>query len=152
MKKIDLAFLRNKEMKPTLDEMKKNDVFFNPEGIEIGEISEINVLDRKTREGNAFQQVELVVRAQDGKMYKKRYSVDFYRKFGNQIGYKAIETIGASVVFKPQPKYKNIGWFAYILQTPINQDENGKIIYGYDIYQYIDDENDSKEKLEKLGI
>lgn len=152
MKKVDLAFLSKKEMKSTLEKMKKDDVFFNPDGIEIGEIAEINVLDRKTREGNAFQQVELVVRAEDGKTYKKRYSVDFYRKFGNQIGYKAIETIGATVVFKPQPKYKNIGWFAYVTQIPHTQDENGNVSYEYDIYQYIDDENDSKEKLEKLGI
>ena len=152
MKKIDLAFLSKKEMKPTLEKMKKDNIFFNPDGIEIGEIVEINILDRKTREGNAFQQVELIVRAEDGKIYKKRYSVDFYRKFGNQIGYKALETIGASVVFKPQPKYKNIGWFAYIAETIHDRDEDGNAIYDYDIYQYIDDENDSKEKLEKLGI
>lgn len=152
MRNVNLAFLTKKEMKPTLEEMKKDEVFFNPDGIEIGEITEINVLDRKTREGNAFQQVELVVRAEDGKTYKKRYSVDFYRKFGNQIGYKAIETIGASVVFKPQPKYKNIGWFAYVVQIEVNQDEDGNVVYDYNVYQYIDDENDSKEKLEKLGI
>ena len=152
MRNVNLAFLPKKEMKPTLEEMKKEEVFFNPDGIEIGEITEINVLERKTREGNSFQQVELVVRAEDGKTYKKRYSVDFYRKFGNQIGYKAIETIGATVVFKPQPKYKNIGWFAYVTQIEVNQDEDGNVVYDYGVYQYIDDENDSKEKLEKLGI
>ena len=152
MRNVNLVFLPKKEMKATLEEMKKNDIFFNPDGIEIGEIAEINVLDRKTREGNAFQQVELVVRAEDGKTYKKRYSVDFYRKFGNQIGYKAIETMGATVVFKPQPKYKNIGWFAYVIRIEANKDEDGNVVYDYDVYQYIDDENDSKEKLEKLGI
>lgn len=130
------------------DKLVNDDVFYNPDGIQIGFISGIEVLERKTREGQEYAQVQFNVKSSDGKNYSKRYSTDFARKYLMQLNVKAAETAGALVVFKPTGQYKNIGWWAFVIGEA---DDEGDMIY--DIQPYKDDTiSNVAEKLKKLGL
>lgn len=130
------------------DKLVDDDVFYNPDGIQIGFISSIEVLERKTREGQEYAQIQFNVKANDGKNYSKRYSTDFTRKYLMQVNAKAADTVGCVVVFKPTGQYKNIGWWAFVIGEA---NDDGDMIY--DIQPYQDDTiSNVAEKLKKLGL
>lgn len=141
-----LCYTKPEHLKDLWQEILSEEILRNADDLEIGVIESINILDKKTQDGNAFQQFEYTVQAKDGKRYKKRYSIDFIRKYLIQIGRKANDTIGAVVVFRPQPKFKSIGWFAFIDEI---MEEDGRF---HEIVSYIDYDSDIADKLKKLGL
>lgn len=132
----------------TFGNLLENEVFYNPDGICAGYIENLEVLDRKNRDGQEYTQLQFNVKTADGKRYSKRYSTDFAHKYLVQLGVKAAETQGCMVVFKPTGKYKNIGWWAFVAST----EEEGEDPV-YEICPYQDDSTaDIAERLKKLGL
>lgn len=138
---------RKAELDQMLGALISDETVYNDDGMLIGNISAIKVLERKTREGQPYNQIELCVRSTDGKTFTKRWSVDFTRKFLQQVGVKAEEIEGAVVIFKQKDNFRNIGFFAFVIAI---SDENGEV--GLDIRRYIDEGTDFKDALKKLGL
>lgn len=138
---------RKAELDQMLGALISDETVYNDDGMLIGNISAIKVLERKTREGQPYNQIELSVRSTDGKTFTKRWSVDFTRKFLQQVGVKAEEIEGAVVIFKQKDNFRNIGFFAFVVGIC---DENGEV--GLDIRRYIDEGTDFKDALKKLGL
>lgn len=138
---------RKAELDQMLGALISDETVYNDEGMLIGNISAIKVLERKTREGQPYNQIEISVRSTEGKTYTKRWSVDFTRKFLQQVGVKAEEIEGAVVIFKQKDNFRNIGFFAFVVGI---SDEDGEV--GLDIRRYIDDGINFKDALKKLGL
>ena len=143
-----VKFVNNSGLSDIYAQLASEDVFYNPDGIKIGFINGIEVLERKTREGQEYAQIQFNVKASDGKNFTKRYSTDFARKYLAQLEIKAAESVGCVVVFKPTGQYKNIGWWAFVIGE---DNDDGDMVY--DIQSYQDDTiSNVAEKLKKLGL
>lgn len=131
------------DLENVLEELIENDVFYNPNGIGIGYVDSIQLLDRTTKDNQEYTQIQFNIKSADGKVYSKRYSTDFARKYLMQLGIKAAETVGLAVVFKPTGKFKNIGWWAFVTENE----------GAYDFQPYLEDGiTDIAERLKKLGL
>ncbi len=140
---------QNENLQPILDYLIKEDVFYtDPKSLEIGKIESIEVLDKTTRDKQNYSQIQLNVRANDGKKYVKQWSIDFTRKYLTQIGFKAKDIVNAVVVFKPDNRFKNIKAFMFVTW---GNDATGSIYYEITPYVNEDDAN-VLARLDKLGI
>lgn len=138
---------RKAELESIMEALKEKETFYNPDGIIIGYVDSIEILDRKTKDNQEYTQIQFNIKATDGKNYNKRYSTDFARKYLVQLGIKAAETVGMAVALKPTGKFKNIGWWAFITGEEIDDGLD------YDIQPYQDDSTaDIAERLKKLGL
>ena len=118
-----------------------------PNDVRIGYITEIAVLERKTKKGQPFNQIQFEVES-DGKRYRKRYSVDFCRKYLTQLKLKAENCHKALVLFKVnEAMYISIGYFAFIKADLSNPD-----MPYYFPAAYVDEGKDYSEALAKLGL
>lgn len=150
MEKIDVIVSKAqgldkvKEIKKWLIE---KHIIHSDSDLHLGFVTDIFVKDIKTRDGNAFQQIVLSLIDSDGKRYEKKYSVDFARKYFAQLGYKAIDLFNSVVAFRVKDKYKNIGYFAFVVEG----DDAEGAFYGF--MPYKDEESlEMLERLKKLGI
>lgn len=136
-------------LKLILDSMIKDEVFYsNPATLEIGKIESIEVLDKETREKQKYSQIQINVRSAEGKRYTKQWSVEFTRKYLNQIGYKAKDIINAVVIFKPDTRFKNIKAFMFLTNLVDDTEEPQ-----YALAPFINEEDANVlARLEKLGI
>lgn len=131
------------EGKEILEEIVKDEQIFNPEGVKAGRIVDILVLDKKTREGQPYEQIQLVIEGTDSKRYTKNWSVDFCRKYFNQIGVKAADIHHAMVIFKlTDSKFKRAGMFMFVENI-----EGAPFTCPYE-----DEGTDFSERLKKLGL
>lgn len=144
---MTITKLNQQQMKDALKAMISDDYFNNPDDIKIGAIENIEVKTCKTRDGQEFEQIIFHVRSDDGKQYHKRMSVDFTRKYFNQIGVKAKDIIGQTVVFKVKNKFKECGMFAF-LSYEKEDDDHACYVVNY----FRDEGDDFMAKLEKLGL
>lgn len=118
-------------------------VIYNPEGCRYGRIVDILVLDKKTREGQAYEQIQLVIEGSDRKRYTKNWSVDFCRKYFNQLGVKSADIHHAMVVFKiNDTRFKRIGMFMFCVT-------DGEYVT---TEPYEEEGTDFSERLKKLGL
>lgn len=144
---MTITKLNQQQMKEALKEMISDEYFNNPDDIKIGNVENIEVKSCRTRDGQEFDQIIFHVRADDGKQYHKRMSVDFTRKYLNQIGVKAKDIIGQTIVFKVKNKFKECGMFAFLSYEKEDED------HAYYVVNYFrDEEEDFMAKLEKLGL
>lgn len=141
---MELVKIPQSELKDTMKELIDEDIFFNPDGLQLAKIELIEVLDRQnatTKE--KYEQIRVNVRTAENKSFNKVWSTDFTRKFFNQIGFKSKDMDGAVVVIKPTGRFKAIGYFAFLMR-----DDDGKPC----AVQYQDESLDFAARLEKLGI
>lgn len=131
------------ELDEILDTLIDNGDIFNPDGIQIGRVVDVEVLNRKNRDGQEYQKIQIDVASVKGNSYVKQYSVDFYRKFLTQLGIKSKDLKNVTVVFKPTGKFKNIGFISFAYYD----DEKTP-----HIYSYIDESQDYSKILEGLGL
>lgn len=125
------------------EEMVKDEIIYNPEGCKYGRIVDILVLDKKTREGQAYEQIQLVIEGSDRKRYTKNWSVDFCRKYFNQIGIKSVDIHHAMVIFKiTDTRFKRIGMFMFCVT-------DGEYVT---TEPYEEEGTDFSERLKKLGL
>lgn len=125
------------------DEMVKDEIIYNPEGCKYGRIVDILVLDKKTREGQAYEQIQLVIEGSDRKRYTKNWSVDFCRKYFNQMGVKSADIHHAMVVFKvTDTRFKRIGMFMFCVTDGVCVTTE----------PYEEEGTDFSERLKKLGL
>lgn len=133
-------------------ELVNEEVVRDSEDMFIGNIDDILVLDRETKEGQKFNILELQCRAADGKRFIKRWSVDFARKYLAQLGHKAEEIMGSVVVFKQKDKFRNIGFLGFVTKYIDAPDGEHESEY-YNVFRYRDEESTASiEKLKKLGL
>lgn len=144
---MTITKIQRSEMKDILKEMIADDYFNSPDDVKIGSIENIEVKTCKTKEGQEFEQIIFHVRSDDGKQYNKRMSVDFTRKYFNQLGVKARDLIGQAVVFKVKNKYKECGMFAFL---SVEQEDGEDPCYVVNYFR--DEEDDFMARLEKLGL
>lgn len=131
------------EGQAAFDDMVKGEVIYNPEGCKYGRIVDILVLDKKTREGQAYEQIQLVIEGSDRKRYTKNWSVDFCRKYFNQLGVKSADIHHAMVIFKiTDTRFKRIGMFMFCVT-------DGDYVT---IEPYEEEGTDFSERLKKLGL
>lgn len=131
------------EGQTAFDEMVKDEVIYNPEDCKYGRIVDILVLDKKTREGQAYEQIQLVIEGSDRKRYTKNWSVDFCRKYFNQLGVKSADIHHAMVVFKIiDTRFKRIGMFMFC----VTDDDY------ITTEPYEEEGTDFSERLKKLGL
>lgn len=145
----NLFYLDNKveEGKAAFDEMVKNEVIYNADGAKFGRIVDVIVLDKKTREGQPYEQIQLVIEGEDRKRYTKNWSVDFCRKYLNQLGVKAADLHHAMVVFKiAEQKFKRLGMFIFCV---IADNDDGEYVV---TEPYQEEGTDYSERLKKLGL
>lgn len=113
----------------------------------IGYIDKVKIDECENSEnGQKFTMVRLIIVNEKGKEFKKSYSLEFYRKYINQLGVKSIDLKDTAVIFKKKDRFNNISAF-----LPLQIDEDGKM----SVFTYEDeDENgeDWRKALEKLGI
>ena len=84
-----LAYYENgKKLEEVFEKVKANCEV--PSDCKIGYVTEVALLERKTREGQSFNQIQFEVLS-EGRKYRKRYSIDFCRKYLNQLKVKAAE-------------------------------------------------------------
>ena len=119
-----------------------------PADAELGNIVKIEVPERRTKEGATFYVVRLEVKFIDGKRYYKQYSVDFFRKYANQLGIKAQDVMGALVLAKRTTEYKRISFFSFVGETV--DAETGEVTF--EALPYINEEEDMTSIFNKLGI
>lgn len=144
-----LYYLTNNvaEGKVDFDEMVKDEIIYNADSVKFGRIVDVIVLDKKTREGQPYEQIQLVIEGEDRKRYTKNWSVDFCRKYLNQLGVKAADLHHAMVVFKiTEPKFKRLGMFMFCI---IVEGENGHYI---STEPFQEEGTDYSERLKKLGL
>lgn len=142
---MKLVNIPQTQLKDVMKELVDEELFFNPEGIQLAKIELIEVLDKTnmtTKE--KYEQIRVNVRTSENKSFNKVWSTDFTRKFFTQIGHKSSEMDGAVVAIKPTGRYKSIGYFAFLMEDEDTGD--------YHIVQYQDESLDFKSRLEKLGI
>lgn len=132
-----------KEQDELLKALSENGELRNPEGVKIALLENIEVLDRKNRDGQEFNQIQLDFIASDGKRFKKTFSVDFARKLFTQLETNSEGLYDTIWVIKPTGLYKNVGFFAV---CALNDDGTPVIV------SYVDDALDFKAKLKKLGL
>lgn len=142
-----IAENNKQKLEDIMQALREGEVFYNSDGIEIGSVESIELLDRKSSTGQDYVQVQFNVKSADGKNYNKRYSTDFTRDYMGQLGIKTAESVGKVVVFKPTGKFKSIGWWAFV---ELVEEENNKYP---DIVPYRDDNiQNIKDRLEKLKL
>lgn len=125
------------------DQMVDDEMIYNPEGCKYGRVVDILVLDKKTREGQAYEQIQLVIEGSDRKRYTKNWSVDFCRKYFNQLEVKSPDIHHAMVVFKiSDARFKRVGMFMFCVT-------NGEYVM---TEPYEDEGTDFSERLKKLGL
>lgn len=131
------------EGEAAFNEMVEDEIIYNPEGCKYGRIVDILVLDKKTREGQAYEQIQLVIEGSDRKRYTKNWSVDFCRKYFNQIGIKSVDIHHAMVVFKVNDtRFKRVGMFMFCVT-----DDEFVVTEPYE-----EEGTDFSERLKKLGL
>lgn len=131
------------EGEAAFNEMVKDEMIYNPDGAKYGRIVDILVLDKKTREGQAYEQIQLVIEGSDKKRYTKNWSVDFCRKYFNQLGVKSADIHHAMIVFKiSDTRFKRMGMFMFCVT-----DGEAVIPEAYE-----DEGTDFSERLKKLGL
>ena len=134
---------RVEEGKVAFDEMVKDEIIYNPDGCKYGRVTDVLVLDKKTREGQAYEQIQLVIEGSDKRRYTKNWSVDFCRKYLGQLGVKAADIHHAMVVFKVvDAKFKRLGMFMFCKT-------DGEAVC---TEPYEDEGTDFSERLKKLGL
>lgn len=131
------------ELDKILDTLIKSGDIYNPDGVQIGRVTDIEVLTRKNSDGQEYQKIQIDVSSVKGNSFVKQYSVDFYRKFITQLGVKSKDLRNVAVIFKPTGKYKNIGFIAFVYY-----DKKGSPRF----YSYIDESQDYSKILEGLGL
>lgn len=142
-----LAYYENgKKLEEVFENVKANCAV--PSDCKIGYVTEVAVLERKTREGQSFNQIQFEVLS-EGRKYRKRYSIDFCRKYLNQLKVKAAECKLSIVIFKVnEAMYRSIGYFAFI-DAAVNPDTGAT---DYFSCPYVDEGADYSAQLEKLGL
>ena len=136
--------------KPILKELIDDEMIYNPDGVKCGRVVDILVLDKKNRDGQAYEQIQLVIEGDDNRRYTKNWSVDFTRKYFNQLGVKSADVIHAMCVFKvSQARFKNIGMFMFVKEIE-DAGIDGRSCYA--TWAYEDEATDFTERLKKLGL
>lgn len=103
---------------------------------------------RKDETKTTFSMIDLQVTSK-GKNFRKSYSVDFLRKYLNQLGVKAENLFGAAVMFKTKDKFKNISYLA-VIGTNKNDDQSDIVFV---TIPYVDEaDQDVLKKLKDLGL
>lgn len=138
-----------KELKNILSSLVEDGTLRNPNGCEIANLENIEVIDCKTKDGKDFNMIALDFITSDNKHYKKKISVDFARKVFTQFGVKSDDLYGSVWVIKPTGVYKNVGFFA-LVSVILAEDEF--TVDGYELIQYVDESMDFRAKLKSLGL
>lgn len=128
------------ELNALTDEQKKSGNF--SENTLNGIVSGCDVRTCKGESGE-FKMIDLIVKGEKNKVYKKSFSADFARKFFGQLGYKVRETIGAHVFFTEKKPYKNIARIGFWVAN-----DEGVV----EPWVYTDQNDDVDKMLDELGL
>lgn len=115
------------------------------EGHMLGTVIDIRPRECKGKDGNKFTLIEIVIRGEDNKRYKKSYSVDFMRKYLNQLKIKINSLKECAVSFRPSGDYNNAAAVGFIGAS----DED---LSDVSIHYYINEETSYDDYFEKLGL
>lgn len=127
------------EMHESLDELRED--LGVPIAAGLGEISNYGVRECNGANGK-FKMVDVFITANKNKLYKKSFSVDFARKFFQQLGYKVRECIGAKVLITIKKPYNNVGYLSFLTEN------DGEL----SIWKYQDFSDDADKQLDELGL
>lgn len=127
------------EIHAELDELRED--LGVPIAAGLGEITNYAVRECNGANGK-FKMVDIFVTANKNKVYRKSFSVDFARKFFNQLGYKVRECIGAKVFITVKKPYNNVGYMSFIVE------DDGEL----NVWKYQEFSEDADKQLDELGL
>lgn len=116
-----------------------------PEGHMVGIVIDIRPKECKGKDGNKFTLIEFIIRGADNKRYKKSYSVDFMRKYLNQMNIKINSLKECAVSFRPSGDYNNAAAVGFIGAS----DED---LCDVSVHYYVNEETSYDDYFEKLGL
>lgn len=95
-----------------------------------------------------FTMVDIYVKDIKGRRFKKSYSVDFIRKYLNQLNITVIDLAGKQVLFKQRDEFKNISALTFIA---VKELDDGSGVYPIQV-SYINEPKDDTQRWKSLGL
>lgn len=136
-------FLPENTLKTDSEKLREKGVI--AEGHLLGTVIDIRPRECKGKDGNKFTLIEFIIRGEDNKRYKKSYSVDFMRKYLNQMKFKINNLKNCAVSFRPSGDYNNAAAVGFIGAD--NEDFSD-----IRVHYYVNEETSYDDYFEKLGL